>query len=71
MADAAPQTTLTHVGFAGLAARVAQRAAQWAADCAQYPAPDRQGEPMRRADALRFCASIEEILAFIKEEAHG
>lgn len=62
---------MTRVAFAGMAARIAQRAAQWAADCAQYPRPERQGEPMEREAALRFCASIEELLAFIKEDARG
>lgn len=66
-----PTPPMTRVAFVGLASRIAQRAANWAADCAQYPGPERQGEPMEREAAMRFCASIEELLAFIKEDARG
>lgn len=62
---------MTRVAFVGLAARIAEQAAKWAADCAQYPGPERQGEPMEREAALRFCDQIERFLASIKEEARG
>lgn len=67
--QAAP--AMTRVAFVGMASRIAQRAAHWAADCAQYPGPERQGEPIEREAALRFCASIEELLALVKEDARG
>lgn len=60
---------MTRVEFAGAAARVAALAAHWAADCAQYPLPERQSEPMPRKQALKFCAQIEELVSVIKEAA--
>lgn len=68
------QTTvppMTRLRFASAAARIAERAAGWAADSTYYPEPDRQGEPMPREAALRFCTAIETLTAFIREEVQN
>jgi hypothetical protein len=74
MADAPLRETaaiMSRVEFVGLAARIAERASKWAADCAQYPRPERQGEPMGREAALRFCDDIQRFLDRIRDDAHG
>ena len=68
-----PQTTapLTRLRFASMAARIAERAANWAADSTYWPPADRQGEPMDREAALRFCTSIESLTGAIREDINN
>lgn len=62
---------LTRLRFASAAARIAERAASWAADSTYWPPVEEQGESMPREAALRFCVEIESLLAIIHEQANA
>jgi hypothetical protein len=62
---------MTRLQFASVAARIAERASDWAATTTQWPGPEKQGEPISREAALRFCVAIEGLLGMIREEANG
>lgn len=61
-------TTLTNAEFAGYAARLAQKAASWAADTAQgfrICAPD---DAMDREPAMRFIAEMRQLLDHVEAQ---